>query len=97
MRHGPSKEIFGLDALLRLKRECTFDFFHGSRFPGQGSIGEKCFVFKMSTIGPASGLDLVNRMRRTGSGDLKHAWVQFDHTRRIVDWVTMACHVYDPR
>ena len=45
----------------------------------------------------ASGLDLVNRMRRGGFGDLKNSWVQFDHTRRVVDWVTMACHVYDPR
>ena len=52
----------------------------------------------MSTIGPASaGIDLVNRMRRGGFGDLKHSWVQFDQTHRVADWVTMACHVYDPR
>ena len=79
-RNGPPKENFGVDALLKLKRDCTYDFFHGSRFPGQGTNNEKCFVFKMSTIGPASGLDLVNRMRRGGFGDLKNSWVQFDHT-----------------
>ncbi len=97
MRIGPSKDAFGIDALLRLKRECTYDFFQGSRFPGQGKEGDKCFVFKMSTVGPSSGVDLVNRMRRTSMGDLRFAWVQFDHTRRVTDWVTMACHVYDPR
>lgn len=96
-RNAPSKDVFGIDALLRLKRDCSYEFFHGSRFPGQGKEGEKCFVFKMSTVGPASGVDLVNRMRRDGDGDLRRAWVQFDHTRRVADWVTMACHVYDPR
>ena len=96
-RNGPARQTFGVDALLKLKRDCTYEFFHGSRFPGQGSEDEKCFVFKMSTIGPASGVDLVNRMRRGGTGDLRFSWVQFDHTRRIMDWVTMACHVYDPR
>ncbi len=68
---GACKDSFGIDALLKLKRDCTYDFFHGSRFPGQGLEGEKCFVFKMSTVGgPASGVDLVNRMRRDGDGDL---------------------------
>ena len=97
VREGPRQEPFGADAFFKLKRECTVPFFHGSRFPGQGREEDKCFVFKMSTLGPASGVDLVNRMRCTGNGDLKNAWVQFDHTRRIRDWVTMACHVYDPR
>ena len=97
IRTGSHKESFGIDALLKLKRECTYDFFQGSRFPGQGKEGEKCFVFKMSTVGPSSGVDLVNRMRRTGTGDLRYAWIQFDHMRRVMDWVTMGCHVYDPR
>lgn len=87
----------GLDSLLLLKKNSMFEFFHGSRFPGQGGPDERCYVFKMSTKGPASGVDLINRMRRTGNGDLKHAWVQFDHTRRVIGWSTMACHVYDAR
>ena len=94
-RNGPTRQTFGVDALLKLKRDCTYEFFHGNRFLGQGSKDEKCFVFKMSTIGPASGIDLV--MRCGGTGDLRFSWVQFDHTCRIMDWVTMACHVYDPR
>lgn len=93
----PKGESYGYDALFRLKREVAYEFFHGSRFPGQGGEDDKCFIFKMSTMGPGSGLDLVNRMRRTGDGDLRSSWVQFDHTHRAKGWVTMACHVYDPR
>ena len=58
-RQGPTAHAFGYDDLLRLKRDCTYDYFHGSRFPGQTIGNERCFVFKMSTKGPASGLDLV--------------------------------------
>jgi hypothetical protein len=28
-------------------------------------------------------------------GDLEHAWIMFDHVKRIKNWTTMACHVYD--
>lgn len=91
----PAGESF--DSLLLLKKRTRYSFFHGSRFPGQGTPEEKCFVFKMSTSGPASGVDLVNRMRRSGDGDLSKSWVLFDHTHRVYGWSTMACHVYDPR
>lgn len=84
--------------IIDLKRRISFPFIHGSRFPGQPlNDEERCYVFKMSTVGPASGVDLVNRMRRHGNGDLKRAWVCFDHVRRIEGWTTMAAHVYDPR
>lgn len=87
----------GYDNILKLKRTCMFPFFHGSRFPGQGRNIDKCYVFKMSTKGPGSGVDLVNRMRRTGKGDLCKAWVHFDHTHRVDGWATLSCSVYDPR
>jgi hypothetical protein len=51
------------------------------------------FVFKMSEVGPGSGVHLVNRMQP--GGDLKHAWIMFDHVKRVKNWTTMACHVYD--
>ena len=47
------------------------DFFHGSHFLGQGTSDDRCFVFKMSTKGPTSSVDLVNRMRRDQNADLK--------------------------
>jgi hypothetical protein len=51
------------------------------------------FVFKMSKVGPGSGVHLVNRMQP--GGDLEHAWIMFDHVKRVKHWTTMACHVYD--
>lgn len=43
------------------------------------------------------GLISVNRMGRTGHGDLSAAWIHFDYTRRINGRATMSCSVYDPR
>lgn len=96
-REGPERCSWGYDDLLKLKRDSTYQFFHGSLFPGQGTDDEVCYIFKMSTQAPASGVDLVNRMRRGSNGDLCHSWVCFNHTHRVKEWVTMACHVYDPR
>lgn len=85
------------EEIARLKSEATYEFFHGSLFPGQGSSDEPCFVFKMSTTGIGSGVDLVNRMRRNCGGDLSTSWVHFDHTHRVRGgWVTLGCHVYNP-
>lgn len=81
----------------KLKAEATHEFFHGSLFPGQRSSTDPCFLFKMSTIGIRSGLDLVNRMRRSRLGDIKTSWVHFDHTHRVRGgWVILGCHVYNP-
>jgi hypothetical protein len=29
-------------------------------------------------------------------GDLHHAYVMFDHIKRIHNWMTLGAHVYDP-
>ena len=92
---GTSRSCY--DEIAKLKREATYEFFHGSLFPGQGDNSEPCFVFKMSTTGIGSGVDLVNCMQQNGSGDLKTSWIHFDHTHRVEDgWVTLGCHVYNP-
>jgi hypothetical protein len=39
------------------------------------------FVFKMSEVGPGSGVHLVNRMQP--GGFLEHAWIMFDHIKRV--------------
>ena len=62
-------------------------------FPGQGADDDKVFVFKMSEVGPASGVDLVTRMQP--GGDLEDSSLMFDHVKRVSNWTTMACHVYD--
>jgi hypothetical protein len=28
-------------------------------------------------------------------GDLEHAWIMFDHVKRVKNWTTMACYVYN--
>jgi hypothetical protein len=28
-------------------------------------------------------------------GDLEHAWIMFNHVKRVKNWTTMACHVYN--
>jgi hypothetical protein len=48
-------------------------------FSGQGSDSDKVFVFKMSEVGPSSGVDLVKRMQP--SSDLEDAWMMFDHVK----------------
>jgi hypothetical protein len=54
---------------------------------------DKVFVFKMSKVGLGSGADLVKRVQP--GEDLENAWMMFDHVKRVRQWTTMACHVYD--
>ena len=62
-------------------------------FPGQGNDSDKVFIFKMSEVGPGSGVNLVVQMQP--SGDLELAWIMFDHIKHVSNWTTMACHMYD--
>ena len=48
----------------------------------------------MSEVGPGSGVNMVKRMQ--SGGDLKNAWIMFEHVKRVRDKTTMACHVNDP-
>jgi hypothetical protein len=43
--------------------------------------------------GPRSGVDLVKRMQP--GRDLENSWLMFDHVKRVKEWTTMACHVYN--
>ena len=52
------------------------------------------YLFKMSTVGAGSGVDLV-RCMQPGS-DLELAWIMFDHMKRVVGWTSLGAHVYDP-
>ena len=47
----------------------------------------------MLEVGSGSGIDLVKRMQP--GEDLENAWMMFDHVKRVRQWTTMACHVYD--
>ena len=44
---------------------------------------------------PGSGVELVKRMQVGRGGDMENSWIMFDHVKRVRNWTTMACHVYD--
>ena len=81
-----------IDNILKLKKGSMYDYIQDSCFLGQDS--ELAYVFKMSTIGPGSGVDLVRRMEP--SGDLVLQFVMFDHVKQINGWTTLGIHIYDP-
>ena len=82
-----------IDSITKLRGSSTWAFVQESKFLGQGTDPDKVFVFKMSEVGPGSGVDLIKRMQV--GGDLQDAWIMFDHVKRVRRWTTMACHVYD--
>ena len=82
-----------MDNIMDLKETSKFEFIHENKFPGQSK--GKVFVFKMSVDRPGSGVDLVKRMQP--GNDLQDCWLMFDHVKRVKDWTTMACHVYDSK
>ena len=84
-----------MDNITKLRGSSNWAFVQENKFPGQGSDTDKVFVFKMSEVGPGSGVDFVKRMQV--DGDLQDAWMMFDHVKRVKGWTTMACHVYDSK
>ena len=84
-----------MDSITKLRGSSNWAFVQENKFPSQGSDTNKVFVFKMSEVGPGSGVDLVKRMQV--GGDLQDAWMMFDHVKRVKGWTTMACHVYDSK
>ncbi|MCO5595332.1 hypothetical protein L7F22_049374 [Adiantum nelumboides] len=65
-------EVGAESQILRLKSSCGYKFFHGILFLGQSVDSSKRYhVFKMSINEPGSGVELINRMRQGGNGDLQ--------------------------
>ena len=82
-----------IDNILKLKKASTYDYIQDSRFLGQGGSGDIVYLFKMSTFGAGSGVDLVRRMQP--GGDLELAWIMFVHVKQVVGWTSLGAHVYD--
>jgi hypothetical protein len=82
-----------MDSITKLRGISLWAFFQVNKFPGQRADLDKVFVFKMSEVGSGSGVDLVKPMQP--GEDLENAWMMFDHVKRVRQWATMACHVYD--
>ena len=77
---------------MKLKKGSKYDYIQNSRFLGQRS--KLAYIFKMSIVGPGSGVDLVQRMQL--GGDLELQWVMFDHVKCISRWTTLGVHLYEP-
>ena len=85
---------FGImDGITKLRGLSNWVFVQWDMFPGQGNDSNKVFIFKMSKIGPCSGVNLVTRMQLIGG--LKLALMMSDYVKRVSGWTTMAYHVYD--
>jgi hypothetical protein len=82
-----------MDNIMAFKDHSAFKFVHGSRFPGQSK--DKVFVLKMFVDISSSGMELVKKMQV--GGNMENSWIIFDHVKRLKDWTTMACHMYDSR
>ena len=48
-----------INNITKLRGSSTWAFVQESKFPGQETNKDKVFVFKMSEVGPGSGVDLV--------------------------------------
>ncbi|MCO5593623.1 hypothetical protein L7F22_047638 [Adiantum nelumboides] len=95
-RQNVKGSILGLKALLDLKEKTNrrYPFFHSILLPNQLASNVEPHIFKMSSVGPGSGVNLVNQMRL--GGPLEKQFVHFDHVHRTSGWTTMSAHVYHP-
>jgi hypothetical protein len=50
-----------MDGIATLRGCSHWAYVQENKFPGHGSDSDKVFVFKMSEVGPESGVHLVNR------------------------------------
>jgi hypothetical protein len=80
-----------IDSILELKRKLCYNYIQDNVFLGQNV--PKVYLFKMSTHGLASGVDIVMCMQL--GRDLENAWIMFDHVKHVQGWTTMGCHVCD--
>jgi hypothetical protein len=90
--HGKYKAEEQQIYILAIKMQCKYSFIQMNKFPRQ-DFDCTSYVFKMSSSGPGSGVELIHRMTQ---GDLKHTFVHFDHIKHVHHWTTLGVHVYDP-
>lgn len=80
-----------INIIAKLRVSSNWSFVPEHLFLRQGFDNDKVFIFKMSEVGPASGVDLIKRMQV--GGNLKKVLITFDHVKRVKTWTTLACHV----
>ena len=82
-----------MDGITKLRGLSNWTYIQSNMFLGEGDDSEKVFIFKMFEIGSGSGVDLIRWMEP--GGDLEHAWIMFDHVKRVTNWTTMTSHIYN--
>ena len=60
-----------MDGITKLRGLRNWAYIQRNMFPDQGNHSDKVFIFKISEVGPSSGMDLVWQMQ--SSRDLKQA------------------------
>jgi hypothetical protein len=50
-----------MDGITKLRGVSNWAYVQRNQFPGQSDDADKVFVFKMSEVGPGSGVELVQR------------------------------------
>ena len=70
-----------MDGITKLRGLSNWAFVHRNMFFGQGNDSDKVFIFKISEVGPSSGVDLVMEMQSNGNFEL--AWMMFDVVKRV--------------
>ena len=59
----------------------------------KGNPKRKCLSSKMSMDLPWSGVNFVKR--GPFDQDTENSWIIFDHIKRLKDYTTIVCHVYN--
>ena len=80
-----------MDNKMLFKDHFGFKYIHISWFPGQST--NKVLVLKMPLDLASSGVDCVRRMQ--SGGDMENSWIMLDHVKRLRNWTTVVCHVYN--
>ena len=82
-----------MDGITKLQGLSNWAYIQMNMFSGQSNDSNKVFIFKMSKVGLGSGVDLVRRMQL--GRDLEYVWIMSNHIKRVINWTTMACHIYN--
>ena len=60
-----------MDGITKLRGLSNWTYIQRNMFPGQSDDSDKVFIFKMSEVGPSSGVNLIQGMQP--GRDLEHA------------------------
>ena len=81
-----------MDGIIKLRGLCNWAYIQQNTFLELVDESDKVFISKMSKVSPSTYVDLVNRKMQP-SGNLKNAWIMFNHVKWIIGCTTMEYHI----